>query len=37
MALIIVAPAIVTARGLLLGRRERGSRSDRTAVSQAPR
>ena len=37
MALIIVALAIVTARGLLLGRRERGSRSDRTAVSQAPR
>ena len=37
MALIIAALAVLTARGLLLGRRERGTRLDQTAVSQAPR
>jgi drug/metabolite transporter (DMT)-like permease len=36
MALIIVALAILTARGLVLGRRERDARRDQTAVTRAP-
>jgi hypothetical protein len=37
MALIIAALAIVTARGVLVGRRARSPRRDQTALSQAPR
>jgi len=37
MALIIAALAIVTARGVLVGRRQRSPRRDQTALSQAPR
>jgi len=36
MALIIAALAIVTARGLLVGRRERSPRRDETSVPRAP-
>ncbi len=36
MALIIAALAIVTARGLLVGRRERSPRRDATSVPRAP-
>jgi drug/metabolite transporter (DMT)-like permease len=36
MALIIAALAIITVRGLVLGRRERDAQRDQTALTQAP-